>query len=469
MSFDSLEFLLFLPLTVLLHWLCPSRWRWVVLLGASYLFYAWWDLRLSGLILAVTAVSWLAGLGLERTVRPGLRRLWLGATLTVSLGLLGYFKYFNFLGRTAAALGGLLGGGGTWEAWDIVLPVGVSFYTFQALSYVVDVYRGNLAAEGHFGYYALYISFFPQLVAGPIERAGTLLPQLRGERTLSREDLGAGCRLLLSGFFRKLAVADLCAPFVERVFSAPNPDGSAVAAGAVLFALQIYCDFAGYSEIAAGSARLLGVKLMRNFDRPYLAVGVRDFWRRWHISLTGWFTDYVYIPLGGSRRGLPRQIFATFVVFALSGLWHGAAWTFVLWGLLHGGYLAGELLLRNVFGTGEVVGVKKWVLRALTFALVSFAWLFFRAESVGQALALAGALFSPWHLEAGAACLGMGMADLSALALTVFCLPALNRLTGEKGRETPDMTYVFLTLAAGLAWLIRLETGGDSAFIYFQF
>lgn len=463
MSFDSLEFLIFLPAVALLHWLCPSRWRWAVLLAASYVFYAWWDARLSLLILGVTAASWLAGRLLERVERPGLRRLVLAAALLLLLGLLGWFKYFNFLGRCAAALVG-----GTWEAWDIVLPVGVSFYTLQALSYVIDVYRGTLAAEGHFGYYALYISFFPQLVAGPIERAGDLLPQLRGERRFSGEDLGAGCRLLLSGFFRKIAVADLCAPFVEAVWSSPAPDGSAVAAGAVLFAVQIYCDFSGYSEIAAGAARLLGVRLMENFDRPYLAGSIREFWRRWHISLTGWLTDYVYIPLGGSRRGLPRQLAATFAVFALSGLWHGAEWTFVVWGLLHGCYMAAELLLRRGGKSGEAPrGSGKWAGRLLTFAAVCFAWIFFRSADMGQALSLVGALFSPWDLGAGAVCLGLGAGAAVQLALSAAALPALRRLA--RGREARDMTWVYLLMAVALAWLIRLESGGENAFIYFQF
>lgn len=467
MSFDSLEFLVFLPLAALLHWLCPSRWRWAALLAASYVFYAWWDVRLSLLILGVTAVSWLAGLLLARTERPGLRRLTLAAALVLLLGLLGYFKYFNFLGRCAAALVG-----GTWEVWDIVLPVGVSFYTLQALSYVIDVYRGTLAAEGHFGYYALYIAFFPQLVAGPIERAGDLLPQLRGERRFSREDLAAGCRLLLSGFFRKIAVADLCAPFVEAVWSSPAPDGSAVAAGAALFGLQIYCDFSGYSEIAAGAARLLGVRLMENFDRPYLAGSIREFWRRWHISLTGWLTDYVYIPLGGSRRGLARQLLATFAVFALSGLWHGAEWTFVAWGLLHGCYLAAELLLRRAGlgrgeGRGEGRGPGRWAGHIVTLAAVGFAWIFFRSADLGQALAMAGALFSPWDLGAGAVCLGLGAGAAVQLALSAGALPALRRLA--RGREAGDMTWVYLLMAVALAWLIRLESGGENAFIYFQF
>jgi len=467
MSFDSLEFLLFLPVVVLVHWLCPHRWRWTVLLGASYFFYMSWNAALALLILGVTGVSWLAGLALAGTERRGLRRLWLALTLAVSLGVLGWFKYFNFLAGSAAALLG-----GTWDAWDIVLPVGISFYTFQAMSYVVDVYRGDLAAERHFGYYALYISFFPQLVAGPIERAGSLLPQLRGERRFDRGDLAAGCRLLIGGFFRKVVIADFCGKFVTAVYSAAAPDGAAVLAGTALFAVQIYCDFAGYSEIAAGSARLLGVRLMRNFDRPYLAGSIREFWRRWHISLTTWLTDYLYIPLGGSRRGLKRQIFATLAVFAASGLWHGADWTFVVWGLLHGGYMTAELLLDRAGMKPGRSPLGRAAGTAATFAAVTFAWIFFRAESMAQAAGLIAALFSPWDLAAAGACLGISAVDALVLAGVLALLPALHRLSLEgpdrRGRYG-DMTYVYFLMVIALSWLIRLEQGTPSAFIYFQF
>ena len=259
----------------------------------------------------------------------------------------------------------------------IILPVGISFYTFQAMSYVIDVYRGTIPAEAHFGYYALYISFFPQLVAGPIERAGTLIPQLRQERRLKQEDVIAGLKLIISGLFRKLAVADLLAPFVDAVYRADTPDGCAVALATLLFAVQIYCDFSGYSEIAAGSARLLGIRLMRNFDRPYAAASIRDFWRRWHVSLTVWFTDYVYIPLGGNRHGLARQLLATIAVFALCGLWHGAEWSFLIWGLLHAGYMAVYLLWRQ----HSKKALPRPAGQILTLAAVCFAWLFFRAGS----------------------------------------------------------------------------------------
>ncbi len=464
MSFDSAPFLVFLPVVSALHWLCPSRGRWAVLLAASLLFYMSWSAPLTLLLAAVIGASWLAGLALGRTEKPRRRKLILALALAACLGLLGYFKYFNFL---AGTLSGLLGRG--WDPWDIILPVGCSFYVFQAVSYVVDVYRGGLAAERHLGYYALYICFFPQLVAGPIERAGDLLPQLRRERRLTGQDVEMGLRLLLSGFFRKVVIADFCGGFVTAAYAAPCPDGSAVLVGTLLFSLQIYCDFAGYSEIAAGSARLLGVRLMRNFDRPYLSQGFRAFWRRWHVSLGRWLTDYVYIPLGGSRRGLGRQLFAGLAVFAVSGLWHGANWTFVVWGLLHGALFTLETLLRRSGVQPARSKAGKALSTALTFMAVSFCWIFFRAESLGRAALLIRRLFSPWNLSAGLALLGPTLADGLRLALILALCPALHRLGDEREERPRDMAFVYFFLAIAIAWLIRCQQGGANAFIYFQF
>lgn len=465
MSFDSLAYLMFLPLVVGLHWLCPGRWRWTVLLAASYWFYMSWNASLAGLILGITGAAWLAGLGMSRTKHPAARRGWLAGTLAVCLGLLGVFKYVDFLGASLAALMG-----GTWDAWQLVLPVGISFYTFQAMSYVVDVYRGRLQPEKHFGYFALYVSFFPQLVAGPIERTERLLPQLRRDRSLRREDVRAAFQLLISGFFRKVVIADSAAVFVNRIYALPEADGAAVTLATLLFGLQIYCDFAGYSEIAAGSARLLGVRLMRNFDRPYGAQSIRQFWRRWHISLSTWFSDYLYIPLGGSRRGRKRQLAATMAVFLASGLWHGARWTFVLWGLLHGLMRSAELLLGRDERPAQ--GWRRWSAVAATFCAVSFAWIFFRADTVQQAFAFVASVFSPWQAEAAMRQLGVTLNDAVQLALMLACLPMLHRLSAGldgESRRIPDMAYVLGVMVITLAWLIRLAGDGASAFIYFQF
>ena len=468
MSFDSLTYLIFLPVVVLLYRSLPQRLRPELLLAASAAFYASWNLPLTLLLCAVILLTWAAGLLLQRIRREELRRWVLAAALALCVGLLLYFKYFRFLAERLQALVRLLGGGSDWSLWDVILPVGVSFYTFQSMSYVIDAFRGRVQAERSFGFYALYISFFPQLVAGPIERAASLLPQLRAARTPDREDLRQGVRMLLSGYFRKLVIADACGVFVDRVYSAAAPDGSAVLLATLLFGLQIYCDFAGYSEIARGSARLLGIRLMPNFERPYLARTIRDFWRRWHISLSKWLTDYVYIPLGGSKRGLPRQILATLAVFLLSGLWHGANDTFVVWGLLHGTLILLQLLLRRAGLREPRSKTGRAALSLLTFSLVTLLWIFFRAQSLAEALTFFGSLFSAWDLRSGLACLGMDWADAASLTLALAASPLLWRLCGEKDREHP-MVYVFLLLTVALAWFVRLGVSGDSAFIYFQF
>ena len=463
MSFDTLLYLLFLPATVLLHRLCPAKWRWAVLLAASFCFYACWNLPLTLLLFAVIAVSYLAGLLLARPAGETPRRLVLTAALAVCLGLLLYFKYFRFL---AGALGALLGR--SWDVRDVILPVGISFYTFQALSYVIDVYRDAGRAERHFGHYALFVAFFPQLVAGPIERSDRLLPQLRAGGKGSADDLRAGLRLLLVGYFRKFAIADLCAPFVNAVYAAEAPDGSAVFLGTLLFSLQIWNDFAGYSEIARGSARLFGVRLMQNFDRPYLACGFRDFWRRWHISLSRWFRDYLYIPLGGSRSGLARQLAVTLLVFALSGLWHGANATFLVWGLFHGLLLCLETVWTRLRGGRTAGRAGRAAGRVLTFLSVSFAWIFFRASSLEQAFTLIGRLFSRWDLSAALALTGLPAVNALLPALALLSGGLLHVLSDEETRPR-DMTLVYLLLCIALAWLIRLEQGGANAFIYFQF
>ena len=467
MSFDTLSYLVFLPVVCLLHWLLPSRYRWLLLLLASYVFYASWHVELSLLIFGVTTVTWLAGLFISRTASLRIRRVILLCALTLCLGTLGYFKYLNLLGSSFAALTG-----GAWRVRDIILPVGISFYTFQAMSYVIDVYRRKMEAERHFGYYALYISFFPQLVAGPIERADTLIAQLRRDRQFSSQDAVMGLRLILSGFFRKIVIADLAAPFVDAVYQASSPDGSAVLIGTVLFAVQIYCDFSGYSEIAAGSARLMGVRLMRNFDRSYGAENIRAFWRRWHISLTRWFTDYVYIPLGGNRRGLIRQIMAIYLVFALCGLWHGAEWSFLVWGLLHACFMVLYTLHRSFRPEKKE---NRSLGRILTLGAVCFAWIFFRAENLWHALGLIQRLFSVWDIRSGLELLmsasrhGVSAPALGALGLML--LLTLNRLpviTDER-KELPLTVWAAVLLALLLGMLIRADSGTANAFIYFQF
>ncbi len=454
MNFHSLEFLIFLPVVFVLHWVLPHRFRWALLLGASSLFYFWWNFWTGFLLVGATLVSWLCGRGIARSQSPYTRRALLVLALITCLGCLAVFKYAGFF----ASLAGLE------LSLQIILPVGISFYTFQTLSYVIDVYRGQ-GEESHFGYYALFVSFFPQLVAGPIERPGRLLPQLKAERTFSMENLSAGGWLLLEGYFKKVVIADGLAPFVDQVYAAPGEAlGPEIVLATVLFGLQIYCDFSGYSGIARGVAQLLGVELTENFRRPYEAASIREFWRRWHISLTSWFTDYVYIPLGGNRKGLPRQVVNLLAVFLLSGLWHGAGWTFLTWGLIHGLYRAAGAVWEHIRGIPEKE-CRPWA-HIRTFLLVSFPWLFFRAPSMADALTLLSRLPTGWGGAFPA------LAGTAPLALSLLCLPLAERLSEQRHQRNwyaSALTVFCAVTAIGTAWLAHLAGGGNNAFIYFQF
>lgn len=345
MLFNSLKFMVFLPAVLVLYWALPHRFRKYLLLAASYYFYMCWKPEFIVLLLFSTAVNYFCALCIRRY--PGAKKPMLIADLIVNFGLLFFFKYLNFFGETLTALCRAVSIPFTAPALDIILPVGISFYTFQTLSYTIDVYRGKMEPERDFITFALFVSYFPQLVAGPIERADNLLPQLKKEQVFRYDQAAHGVRLMVWGFFKKC----VCAAYLSRLADAVYNDvsyasGGAAALATAAFALQIYCDFGGYSDIARGCSEMMGVELMVNFKAPYFALSMRDFWKRWHISLTSWFREYVYFPLGGSRRGFARTLRNTLIVFALSGLWHGASWTFVVWGLLHALYLCAELI-RN--------------------------------------------------------------------------------------------------------------------------
>lgn len=471
MSFISLAFLIFLPTVVLVYWMLPFSFRKYWLLAASYFFYMYWNPALVVLLLLSTAVDYCCGIGIEQFSKHiPMRRLFLFISIFVNLGLLFTFKYAGFFAESVNQLCIWMGSKYRIPALDLLLPVGISFYTFQTLSYTFDVYLGRISAERDPVTFALYVTYFPQLVAGPIENARNLLPQLHQPQVIRKEDVVIGIQLLLSGFFRKVVIADFAAQFVDRIYSMDHGvDGAAAVIATVLFAVQIYCDFSGYSEIAAGSARLMGIKLMRNFDRPYLSSSIRDFWRRWHISLGAWFTDYVYIPLGGSRNGLLRQVAATMVVFLLSGLWHGANWTFVVWGAFHGILMAAEILLRQYqrgFHMPKALSV------CATFFLVCFSWIFFRSGSLEQAWSILGAVFSPWNLTSALEQLQINLLDALYLFLMLFHLPWIHDLSaGMDGKHKTfrDITYVHYFIIIVAAWLMRLASGMPSSFIYFQF
>ncbi|MGI4875165.1 MAG: MBOAT family O-acyltransferase [Janthinobacterium lividum] len=404
MLFNSLHFLVFFPLVAALYFGVPRRGRGPLLLAASYYFYLSWKPAYGLLLAATTLLDYYSGVRMSRLATKAQRRPWLLLSLASNLGTLFVFKYFNFFREAAAELAAALHLPFGVPLLALVLPVGVSFYTFQSVAYIVDVYQGRLAAEQHLGRFALFVAFFPQLVAGPIERGAQMLPQLRRAPSFDYGRAASGLRLMAWGMFKKVVIADRLAGFVNPVFDHPQAANSLALLLAVLgFTGQIYADFSGYTDLARGAARVLGYNLVLNFRQPYFAASVGDFWRRWHISLSSWFRDYVYIPLGGSRRGPARTQLNVLVVFLLSGLWHGASWTFVVWGALHGTYLVFE----SITGPLRAAGARRLALdqhprllrglgTAAMLALVAYAWLFFRANSLPDAFYISSQLFRGW-------------------------------------------------------------------------
>lgn len=487
MVFNSFEFLLFFPIVCLLYFILPKKARWIMLLAASYYFYLSWNVELIYLIVFTTLISYGAALLIEKTEKKSLKKLCLTVTLLVCLGVLFFYKYFDFLAGSVVDIANHFGA--AWDKFtlDLILPVGISFYTFQTLSYVIDVYRGSLPAERHFGYYALYVSFFPQLVAGPIERPENLLPQLREANKFNREDFVEGLRMMLIGFFKKVVVADLCATYVVAVYDDPaSATGLSVALATVLFAFQIYGDFAGYTDIAIGCARVMGIRLMQNFNRPYIAESIKEFWARWHISLSSWFKDYLYIPLGGNRVPKWRNCLNVMIVFLVSGLWHGAAWTYVLWGAIHGGYqVIGKLTIKGrnkllpKLGLDPDSAAVHRLRRFNTFILVCFAWMFFRANSFSDLGVLLSKLFTDWSLSDAYFTQSMSVLGLDLLgALTaVLSIYVMDRMdvshllpaSADGKRGMTAARYVYIVWAVALAWMLLFAGDGASSFIYFQF
>jgi len=395
--FNSLSFLIFLPTVFALYWLLGKgnrRLQNALILLVSYVFYGWWDWRFLGLLFISSLSDFIIGIYLEKWTYSRSRKYLLGLSLGINLGLLGFFKYFNFFSAEFSKMLESIGMQASFTTLNIVLPVGISFYTFQTLSYSIDVYRRDMKASKNPIDFFAFVSFFPQLVAGPIERAQKLLPQLQHSRNFSYDQARSGMMLILFGFYKKVVIADNCAPIVKEIFANPNDvSGFELIYGAILFAFQIYGDFSGYSDIAIGTGRLFGIELMINFKTPYFSRDIAEFWRRWHISLSTWFRDYVYIPLGGSRASQGKVIRNVFIIFLVSGFWHGANWTFVVWGGLNALFFLPMLLRKknrvntDVVAANSVLPSIKEVGQILfTFALTTFAWIFFRAESMTDAL-----------------------------------------------------------------------------------
>ncbi len=393
MLFNSFHFLLFFPIVVFIYFKTPQRYKWVWLLLASYYFYMSWNAKYLLLIVFSTLIDYFASLKMGNIPEKKNRRKYLILSLLTNLGLLFIFKYFNFFSSTTNYLFDSLHIFYHIPKLKILLPVGISFYTFQTLSYTIDVYKGEIKPEKHLGIFAVYVSFFPQLVAGPIERAKNLLPQFREKFVLNYNDIRYGLTLMLWGFFKKMVIADRLAPLVAPVYSNPEHyDGINSLIATYFFAFQIYCDFSGYSDIAIGASLIMGFRLMQNFRRPYFAASVQEFWSRWHISLSTWFRDYVYIPLGGNRVSNAKWYFNIMLVFVVSGLWHGAYYTFIIWGFLHGFYiLFGRVTLNFRQKISALIGLDKFpkLIKffniTITFHLVLFAWIFFRAAYITHA------------------------------------------------------------------------------------
>ncbi|HLA67981.1 MAG TPA: MBOAT family protein [Acidimicrobiia bacterium] len=476
MTFNSFQFFVFLPVVLGTYWLLRRRHHQnLLLLVASYVFYGWWDYRFLSLLAISTVADFTIGQAMNRTESDRIRRRWLFASLGVNLGILGFFKYFNFFVDSAVSVLNSLGLSAHAPTLSIVLPVGISFYSFQTLSYAFDVYRRRLPAERNIITFGLYVAFFPQLVAGPIERAQRLLPQFQAERHRpSPMEVWSGSWLILIGLFKKIVLADGLAMVVQDRFTDPTGHGAlSLLLGVYAFSIQIYGDFSGYSSIARGTSRLFGIELMRNFEQPYLSTNITQFWRTWHISLSTWLMDYLYIPLGGSQRGRRRTYINLMLTMLLGGLWHGAAWTFVVWGGLHGLYLA----THRAFGAYEPRGRPPapgardvWKLIA-NFHLVGFAWIFFRADTFKQAwdyvigFGRLGDLASPD---------GLPLASVAALvALMMSGSFALDWVDRNRAAFEPLVRWSVVPLgaAAGVMVASILVFGGGvpTPFIYFQF
>ena len=464
MLFNSIDFAVFLPLVFAIYWALPknSKAQNTVLLCASLIFYGWWDYRFLGLILFSSIVDFAIGLRLHTTETVSRRKALLRLSLFINLGLLGFFKYFNFFQESFVNAFNFFGSSIEGYDLNIVLPVGISFYTFQTLSYTIDIYRKEIKPVPRFIDFATFVTFFPQLVAGPIERASKMLPQLEQKRSFRLEQGKAGIQLIIFGLFRKIVIADNLGMYVDRVWEYPEAITPYMAVFAsIFFSVQIYMDFSGYSRIARGVAKLFGIELMVNFNYPYKARTFGEFWSRWHISLSTWFRDYLYIPLGGNRKGNLHTMVNLGIVFTISGLWHGAAWTFILWGVLHFVMLSAERVVK--IQRSKFADYLLWV---KTLVFVNLSWILFRAPSFGDALIFISKFLEPHKF--------IGINSLTfqspfALALDLFLigsLPYLLRL--EQNFERFSEATQITVYSALIVFMSTFYSSGQS-FIYFQF
>ncbi|WP_344828059.1 MBOAT family O-acyltransferase [Chryseobacterium ginsenosidimutans] len=477
MLFNSIGFLIFLPIVFILYWFVFNKkyqHQNLLVLVASFYFYACWDWRFLFLLMFSIGLDFFSGIQIEKSKSKKEAQIWLAISIIINLGFLGFFKYYNFFVGSFSDL--LSGFGFHANVWllKIVLPVGISFYTFHGLSYVIDIYKKRISAERNFIDYAVFVSYFPLLVAGPIERATHLLPQIQRKRVFNYEQAADGMRQILWGFFKKMVIADNCAPLVNDIFTHYQTESASnLVLGAVLFAFQIYGDFSGYSDIALGVSRLFGIELLKNFSFPYFSRDIAEFWRRWHISLSSWFRDYLYIPLGGSKGGLMMKIRNTFIIFLVSGFWHGANWTFIIWGGLNALYFMPLLITDKnrqnleVVAMGKLIPSFKEIFQILiTFSLTCFAWIFFRAASVSQAISYIGKICNktilsiPPHLP-------YKILSLVGIMLLIEWINR-NMFHGlEIKRFNPWLRRILYLVIIYI--ILRYANFGNNEFIYFQF
>ncbi len=475
MLFNSFTFAVFFPIVFIFYWKLPHRGQNYFLLAASYLFYGFWDWRFLSLIFISTLVDYITGIKIDNANQQKTdknKKIWLIISLCTNLGILAYFKYFNFFIDSFSEIINSAGFDSSGWQLHIILPVGISFYTFQTMSYTIDIYRNKMKANHHFFDFALYVSFFPQLVAGPIERAKVLIPRILNKRTFNKNQFIDGIHLIFWGLWKKVFVADNLSPIVDRIFSMSTPSGFDVLVGAYAFAIQIYCDFSGYSDIARGCAKCLGFELMLNFRHPYVALNPSDFWLRWHISLSSWLRDYLYISLGGNKKGNIRTYINLITTMLLGGLWHGASWIFVVWGAYQGILLIGHRLFNPIFKATENISnlfphsIRRFVKIFVMFQLVCGGWIIFRAESISQIKDMIYAIFT-WR----------GVSDFSVLPSLLLFIGPLLIIEGLQVVLDCDEVYdntkvpVWIKSIAYSMFFYLLVYHGASAqsFIYFQF
>lgn len=479
MLFNSADFALFLPVVFILYWFVTNKsltMQNILLLVSSYFFYACWDWRFLFLLIFSTLLDFFTGLKIAGSESKAKRRFWLWLSILINLGFLGLFKYYNFFASSFSGFVAHLGFQVHPWTLKVILPVGISFYTFHGLSYVIDIYNKRIQPEKNFVEYSVFVSFFPLLVAGPIERATHLLPQIKRPRTLEYYKAVDGLKQILWGLFKKVVIADNFAHYVNGVFN--NPDaysGRAHVIASLFFAIQIYCDFSGYSDIALGTARLFGMELLRNFAFPYFSRDIAEFWRRWHISLSTWFRDYLYIPLGGSKVGAWKKIRNTFIIFLVSGFWHGANWTFIFWGLLNAIYIMPSILFKTNRNNLDIVAqgrlypsLKEFISMVVTFSLTVFAWIFFRSDSLAGALHFIKGVFSHSLVNNP---VDRPPAYLFALLVIFFVIEWLGR---EEQYAIARIGIHWPRPVRWLAWYVLVFfifyfSGAQQQFIYFQF